>query len=441
MSAIARVLLEEGYTISGSDKAASPLFHALADAGARVTIGHAAENITGADVVVRSSAVKDENPEVVAAREQGIPVLKRADFLGQLLADRQAIAVAGSHGKSTTAAMIAEILVAAGRDPSYIFGGLSRNLGNNGHAGKGEEFVIEADEFDYMFLGLHPQIAVVTNIEYDHPDCFPTQELYDRAFLDFARQIRPNGVLIACSDDPKAEWLCSQLPEGIRVIRYGLQPGADYTALNIQLNLLGGYSFDIYSKGQKLTAVSTRILGDYNILNALAAFAACHILEVPTEQVALALSAYRGAERRLEILGVAQGITIINDYAHHPTQILTALTAARRHYPDRRIWAVWQPDGFSRTIALEDQFCKAFDAADFAIITEVYIRREVVNYSSAQLVAKMSHPGAKFIAELDDAAHYLVEHLQPGDVMILIATANADKISNDVLKTLKEREK
>jgi UDP-N-acetylmuramate--alanine ligase len=440
MSAIARVLLEDGYTVSGSDKAASALSQALEEAGAKVTIGHAAENVTGAELVVRSSAVRDDNPEVVEARARGIPVLKRSDYLGQLMEKRTAIAVAGSHGKSTTAAMVAEALVAAGRDPSYIFGGVSRNLGTNGHSGKGKEFVIEADEFDYMFLGLKPEIAVVTNVEYDHPDCFATREIYDQAFADFVQQLRPGGTLIVCAEDAKALTLKKYLPQSCTCFTYGLLTSVDYQAANILPNELGGYTFDVLFHGQKITSISMQILGDYNILNALASMAVCHYLSVSDAIAAQALTDYRGTERRLEVLGVAQGITIINDYAHHPTQIRTALTAARRHYPNNRIWAVWQPDGFSRTIALEDEFCQAFDSVDFAIITEVYIRREVVNYSSAHLVAKMTHPGAKFIPALDDATHYLVENLEPGDVMVLIATANADKISSDVLNILKEGE-
>ena len=447
MSAIARVLLESGYTVSGSDRTLSPLAESLRAAGARVLPGHHASYIAGADLVVRSSAIPDDNPEVVSARAAGIPVLKRADFLGQLMADHDGIAIGGTHGKTTTTAMIAWMLVALGQDPSYIVGGVVQNLGANAHAGKGAAFVIEADEYDRMFLGLQPRLEVITSIEHDHPDCYPTPTDYRQAFLDFADRLLPGGSLLACGDDQGA-WSILQAfqPKDRAAIAYGTrldQPG--YQARRLSANNRGSFDFEAWicpdkSAPSHLARVSLQIPGRHNVLNALAALACAHILGLSPEAAAQALSDYRGASRRFELRGETNGIAIIDDYAHHPTQIRATLAAARARYPGRRIWCVWQPHTYSRTQALLPDFAAAFEDADQVVATEVYAAREAPDgFSAADVVAAMHHPAARFIASLPDVTACLLQELRPGDVLLILSAGDADQVSAQVLEKLEER--
>lgn len=451
LSAIARVLLERGVVVSGSDRQMSPLAQSLAESGATIHTGHRAEYIQGADVVVRSSAVRDDNPEVLAAQELGIPVLKRADFLGELTAGYQTIAVAGSHGKTTTTAMIAWMLAGLGLDPSYIIGGVSANLGGNAHAGRGRLFVIEADEYDWMFLGLDPQIAVITNVEYDHPDLFETPEAYRQAFLDFTKKIHPDGLLLACADDPGAAWVLEQVSSrGTAASGYGINNfrHSVYHAENLSPNEQGGFDFDLRfaPTGMEMlelppVKVSLQVPGEHNVRNALAALAVAHHLEIPVEAAARVLQEFSGTGRRFEVLGEVGGVIVIDDYAHHPTKIRATLSAARSRYPDREIWAVWQPHTYSRTKALFAQFAGAFAAADHVIVTDVYPAREPVDpdFSSRQVVEQMQHSSAVYTGRLTHTEAYLLEHLRPGSVMIVMSAGDADQISKHVLSALEGR--
>jgi len=327
LSAIARVLVERGYRVSGSDRSLSPLAESLQAAGVPVAIGHRAENVHGATLVVRSSAIPDENVEVQAAREAGIPVMKREEFLGQFTAQWQVIAVAGTHGKTTTTAMVTWVLTALGQDPSYIIGGTPANLGVNAHAGQGASLVIEADEYDHMFLGLKPYLAVVTNVEHDHPDCYPNAEDFYQAFAAFSRRIQAQGLLLACGDDPGATRLLEEARQGgIRAFAYGM--GAvelDYRAENLAVNPEGGFTFDVtcyLPEGFELRpAIRLQVPGKHNVLNALAALAAAHQLGLPPDAAGVALGNYQGTGRRFEVRGEAEGIVVIDDYAHHPTKI------------------------------------------------------------------------------------------------------------------------
>ncbi|HVN54287.1 MAG TPA: UDP-N-acetylmuramate--L-alanine ligase [Anaerolineaceae bacterium] len=441
LSAIAWVLVEKGYTVSGSDRTLSPLARNLQSAGVEVSLGHKAENILGADIVLRSSAIPDNNPEVLAARQAGIPVYKRADFLGQLMADHLGIAVAGTHGKTTTTAMIAWMLTAIGQDPTYVVGSVLQNLGANAHAGQGPAFVIEADEYDYMFLGLNPQVSVVTSVEHDHPDLFPTGRKYRQAFLDFVKRLPAKGILLACSDDPgAAEILSKSLSLGIHGLSYGTGAHADYQARSLQANALGGYTFTAAVSAQPMAQIQMQIPGEHNVRNALAAFAVAEVLGLPLEESAQALSAFRGTSRRFEIRGIAQGITVIDDYAHHPTEIRATLTAARSRFPGQRIWAVWQPHTYSRTRALFDEFAASFKDADHVIVSEVYAAREPAQpFSAAQVVKEMDHPGARFVAGLSEIAGALVKELRAGDVLIVLSAGDADQVSTQVLAAIRER--
>jgi UDP-N-acetylmuramate--alanine ligase len=440
LSAIARVLLERGYRVSGSDRQPTPLAQALESAGARVFIGHRAENVPGAQLVIRSSAVTDDNPEVQAALRLGIPVLKRSEFLGQLIAEKACIAVAGTHGKTTTTAMLAWALHACGQDPSYVIGGHSANLGANAHAGNGPHFVIEADEYDRMFLGLSPTLAVITNIEHDHPDCYPTAEDFYQAFRQFAARLAPGGSLLACLDDPGAARLASELEvEAVSVITYAIDAPAKYTARRLAARPGAGYRFEAARAGQPLAQVDLQVPGEHNVRNALAALAACDLLGLPLEQAAAALGSYRGTGRRFELRGEAGGVAVIDDYAHHPTEIRATLAAARARYPGRRLWAAWQPHTYSRTRALFEAFSRAFEQADAVIVTQIYAAREPApadGFSGLQVAAAIRHPQVHYQPELAQAARFLLENLQPGDVLLVLSAGDADQISARVLAGL-----
>lgn len=446
LSAIALVLLESGYGVSGSDRQASVQTQRLEVAGAQVYYGHRAENIAGADLVVRSSAVSDENIEVQAALAAGIPVLKRADFLGQLMVGQMGIAVAGTHGKTTTTAMVAWMLTALDKDPSYIIGGVSANLGNNAHAGKGGQFVIEADEYDRMFLGLRPHIAVVTNVEHDHPDCYPTYSDFYQAFQSFVNCVQPGGVLVACGENAgAANLLAYAAAQGQRSLSYGIQREAgvlyDYAAHNLQINAQGGFCFTLQSGREMMpTPVTLQSPGEHNVRNALAALAVADQLGLSLAQAAQALGEYCGTGRRFEVRGEVDGVTVVDDYAHHPTEIRATLAAARSRYAQRSLWAVWQPHTYSRTRTLFDLFVAAFDDADHVVITEIYAAREAFpadGFSSRQVVEAMStHSGGKdvyFASSLAAARDHLLAHVQSGDVVLVLSAGDADRISTEIL--------
>lgn len=445
ISAIARILHQRGYQVSGSDRTGGPLADDLARAGVTVYAGHQAAHVGGADLVVRSSAVPDDNPEVQAARAAGIPVMNRAQFLPRLLEKDSVIAVAGTHGKTTTTSMLAWALRSLGEDPSFIIGSVPLNLGINAFSGQGRYFVIEADEYDLMFLGLSPEIAVVTMVEYDHPDFFPTPRAFLQAFTRFVERLSPNGALVVCSDDPGANQMLDMLPRtDIRVYTYGLQPPAQYTAVNRQPVQEAGYSFQFQREGATLAEVSLQVPGEHNVLNALAALAVIDRLHLPIARAAGALSAYKGSARRFELVGQAAGITIIDDYAHHPTEIRATLEAARRRYPQRRLVVVWQPHTYSRTRQLLLDFGRAFDQAGLVLVTDIYPAREPVpadGFSSVDVVNVMQHPNVHHVSGLEPAAEFLISRLNPGDVLLVLSAGDADRISRRVFKALQEPER
>ncbi len=444
LSAIARLLLEMGHTVSGSDRVEFTFTQDLQSAGVTIHIGHNPENVTGADLVVRSSAIPDENPEVAAARAGRIPVLKRGDFLGTLMEGKTGIAIAGTHGKTTTTAMIAWMLSSLNQDPSFIVGGVLLNLGTNAHHGKGNTFVIEADEYDRMFLGLQPFIEVVTNIEHDHPDCYPTLANLQAAFLEFVQHLPSGGTLIACAEDPGAFALLSKAEKiGKTVLAYGLKPIAGngreietYTSA-LSVNGKGGFTFNSSVLGNS-ASVELQVPGKHNILNALAALTVAQLLDLPLLDAAQALGQFSGTGRRFEVRGEVNGITVIDDYAHHPSEIQATLAAARFRYPRSHLWVVWQPHTYSRTQVLLDDFANSFGNADEVIVTEVYPAREPQqDFSSKKVVDAMQRP-ALFIADLSEVSKYLITHLHPGDVLLVLSAGDADQVSNEVLAHLKE---
>jgi UDP-N-acetylmuramate--alanine ligase len=443
LSAIARVLLEMGHTVSGSDRAESPFTRDLQSAGVTISIGHRPENVRGAELVVRSSAIPDDNIEVTAARALRIPILKRAEFIGSLMDGKTGIAIAGTHGKTTTTSMIAWMLSALGQDPSFIVGGVLANLGVNARAGKGNIFVIEADEYDRMFLGLKPTIEVVTNIEHDHPDCYPTLADFEAAFVEFMYLLPENGTLVACDEDPGARDLMDKAEKlGKAVIPYGLHPTTeanqplDVSASVLAPNEKGGSTFSASVLG-KVATVELQLPGKHNVRNALAALTVIQLLDLPFADAARALGQFTGTGRRFEVRGEVNGIVIIDDYAHHPAEIRATLAAARTRYPSHRIRVVWQPHTYSRTQALFNEFSTAFADADEVIVTEIYAAREPKqDFSSRQIVEAMPRP-AHFIAGLPEVSNYLIKNLRPGDALLVLSAGDADQISTKVLTHLK----
>ncbi|HOH19265.1 MAG TPA: UDP-N-acetylmuramate--L-alanine ligase [Anaerolineaceae bacterium] len=440
LSAIARLLLERGYTVSGSDRCANQSTRELEAAGAAIFLGHHTDHIQGADWVVRSSAIPDENPEVAASLQAGIPVFKRSEFLGRLMEGATCVAVAGTHGKTTTTAMIAWILADAGLNPSYIIGSTAQNLGTNAHAGTGP-FVIEADEYDYMFLGLTPDIAVITTVEHDHPDCFPTVESYQDAFVQFVQRISSNGTLILSGDDPVALKMAEHIRPLQSMITYGISSKADLQAVNL-LSIPGsGYAFDATGYGGDIVHIELQVPGIHNVRNAMGALAAAIQCGVSVHQAATSLGRFTGTGRRFEKIGEVNGIILISDYAHHPTEIRTTLAAARSRYPRNRIWAIWQPHTYSRTQSLMNEFAAAFTDADQVIVTAIYAARETnPSFTAQQVVDCMNHPAVQYLPEIDFVTTHLINTVQPGDVVVVLSAGDANRILPDLLQKLEEKE-
>jgi UDP-N-acetylmuramate--alanine ligase len=447
LSAIALYLIQRGYKVSGSDRQYSNLAQRVETAGGKVFIGHKGNQVIGADLVIRSSAIPEDNDELSVAQSEGIPVYKRSEFLGMMMEGYQGIAVAGTHGKTTTTAMIAWELVALGMDPSYIIGGVSDNLGTNAHAGTGRQFVIEADEYDRMFLGLNPDIAVVTTIEYDHPDCFPTPDDFYQAFVDFVRRLTPEGILLICADDKETQRLKNLAKkQGNTAITYGLETVSeqikpDYFGDNLELHENGAYVFDVIHDEINLARVRLQIPGRHNVSNALAAFTVGHILGKSIKKVSAAIEGFTGVDRRFEVRGEADGVVIVDDYAHHPTEIRATLFAARECFVDRELWVVWQPHTYSRTNLYFTEFTRSFKVADHVIVTKTYAARESVESDEleSELVSKMGHPDARFISELNQVTTYLATHLSPGSVVMVLSAGNAQQIGSSLLEELSQR--
>jgi UDP-N-acetylmuramate--alanine ligase len=448
LSAIARVLMGMGYRISGSDSAGSDLTSALVREGATVFLGHRADQVDGADLVVVSSAVPEDNAELVAAKARGIPVVKRSGFLGELMAGKTAVAVAGSHGKTTTTGMIATILSVADLDPTFIVGGEIAHLGTNAGAGTGP-FVIEADEYDRTFLGLRPTISVVTNVEHDHPDCYPTFDEFRQAFEEFVALLPSNGVLVVCADDPAAKRLgATAAAQGCSVLGYGLAQHEDdqgfqafWQAVDLRPNGAGGSDYVALSNAQSMGLIRLRVPGTHNVANSLAALAVAEQLGVPFSTMAEALRAFRGMGRRFEVKGVSNGVTVVDDYAHHPTEIRATLEAARANYPKRKIWAVWQPHTYSRTKTLMDDFATAFEDADHILVTAVYAARETddLGISSADVAAKMDYSDVRVVDDLEHAVDELESGVRSSDVVLTLGAGDGYLIGERLLDRLKER--
>jgi UDP-N-acetylmuramate--alanine ligase len=438
LSAIATVLLQQGYTVSGSDMQASSTTGRLAEMGARVFIGHKPENLAdNLDTVIISSAIPQDNPELVEARRRGLTIFKRAEWLGQMMQDQVGIAIAGTHGKTTTTAMTAFMLQEAGQDPTYIVGGFVPQMDTNAAAGKGNVFVIEADEYDHTFLGLRPTVAVVTVVEWDHPDIFPTPRHLTQAFTDFVRLVPLHGLVVGCGDDPGARQVIEQATA--KVTTYGLQTHNDWRAVDVRPNQRGGHNFRaIYASSS--VEVSLAVPGLHNVYNALAALIVANHQGADLSLAAEILGRFAGVGRRFELKGEVNGMTVIDDYAHHPTEIKATLAAARTRFGERPIWAVFQPHTFSRTLSLLDDFANAFADADQVVIVDIFPSRETDQglVHSQDIIDRMTHPDARYIGPLREAADYLVNHLAPPAVLLTMGAGDGYQVGEWVLEKLRQ---
>lgn len=424
LSALAHIMLARGWRVSGSDREMGPRLEALRAAGAQVFVGHSAAFLGDADLVVVSSAVPDDNPEVVAARERGIPVYKRNRWLPEITRGYDLVAVAGTHGKTTTSAMIALVLADAGLDPTVVIGGEVPQLGGNARAGGGRLFVLEADEYDYAFIGLEPYIAVVTNVEHDHPDMFPDEAAVRQAFEQFVARVRPDGLLVVCGDDPGARALAETARTPAPRITYGFGEENTWRAANLRPNDVGGMDFVALHEGKPMGAFRLRVPGEHNVLNATAAIAVAAHLGVAMTDIQATLGRFTGAARRFEPVGSVGRIQIFDDYAHHPSEVRATLRAARQRFGQRPVWVVFQPHTFSRLAALIDQFAEAFVEADRLFVSDVYAAREQNTFgvSAQDLVARISRPPATYLPTQEEILDALLREL-PDDAVVLIMGA------------------
>ena len=437
LSAIARILLERGFRISGSDLSTSAITAALAADGARIFHGHDAANVRGADLVLATSALRSDHVEIEAAAARGIPVFNRRDFIAALLRGQDTIAVAGTHGKTTTTSMIAHILQRAGKDPSFIVGGVMGNSGRNAAVGAGDSFVIEADEYDNMFHGIEPDLAVVTNVEHDHPDFFKTPAQMRAAFEEFVNRIRPGGLLVACADDPAAlEIAQARHRTGRDVITYGLSnPRADWRATDLQV-VAGRSHCGINGFGEDRGELNLAVPGKHNVLNALAAVIAADQRGVPAEKIAAALGCFEATARRFEIRGERDGVIVVDDYAHHPTEIRVNLEAARSRFPGYKIWAIWQPHTYSRVRQFWNDFVTAFDDADRVILLPIYAAREapVPGVTSAALAREIQRRvKACYAPSMDAAVVDLRQAVSAPAVLLIFSAGDANIIADKFL--------
>lgn len=438
MSGLARILLDLGYRVSGSDIKASDVTEQLSDMGADIYIGHACENVGNAGTVVVSTAIQNDNPEVKEAEKKGIPIIHRADVLARIMELRKSIAVAGAHGKTTTTSMIALVLEKNRLDPTVIVGGVLQNIGGNAKLGQGSYLVAEADESDGSFLKLNPHLAVVTNIEDDHMDHYGTMENILKAFQEFMAKIPDDGLLILCADDDNVRQLLPLCNKPY--ITYGLQPGARYTARNVGNRGLFTYA-DIYDGENLLGRLSLNVPGRHNLSNALAAVVTGISIGLEFTEIAMALEEFRGVKRRFQLIGEVKNIQVVDDYAHHPTELRATLNAARQT-DAKRVVAVFQPHRYSRTKQLYEEFGKSFAEADVIVINEVYAAGEApIPGINADLIIKAIEETegrpVHYCATLDQTTAYLEEITKPGDLVLTLGAGNIWNVGVELVKRLR----
>ncbi len=442
MSGIAEVLANLGFRVSGSDLKKSEVTARLEALAVEVTEGHAAENVGDAHVVVRSTAVRDDNPEIIEARRRSIPVIPRAEMLAELMRMKPyTVAVAGSHGKTTTTSMVATVLGIAGLDPTFVVGGIVRSYRSNARLGKSELMVVEADESDRSFLMLTPMIAVVTNIDREHMDYYHDMEDVRRCFADFVNKVPFYGAAVLCLDDPHVQ---AVIPKVARSrITYGLSAQADISAHEIQFDHSFGSSFTVLKGVDVLGKVTLHVPGKHNVYNSLAAIAVGLELDVPFDTIAHALSEFSGADRRFQFKGEEKGITVVDDYGHHPTEIKATLSAARTSAPNRRIVVLFQPHRYSRTNDLMDEFASAFNNADVLFVTDIYAASEnpIEGINAEVLTGRIKsygHKNAEYVGALEGCPEILLQHVREGDLVITLGAGSVHRAGDQLLSLLHE---
>jgi UDP-N-acetylmuramate--alanine ligase len=429
MSGLAEILRTLDFDVSGSDVREGETTRRLERLGVRVDIGHRAENVRGADVVVYSSAVPSDNPEVRAAKAQGTPVIPRAEMLAELMRVKYGIAIAGSHGKTTTTSLVATVLRAGGLDPTVVVGGRMAALGSNARLGAGDLLVAEADESDGSFLRLKPSIAVVTNIDPEHLDHYKTHEALKEAFVTFIEQVPFYGLSVLCLDHPHVQDLLPRV--GRRYVTYGLSPQATYSARAIQFRGLVT-SFLALRRGESLGEFTVRMPGQHNVQNTLAAIAVADELELPLDVMKDALATFHGVARRFSIVAETEGVTLVDDYGHHPAEVEATLKAARNAYTGRIVVA-FQPHRYTRTAHLFDEFTRAFNEADILFLTDVYAAGEapipgVTSERLAQGIAEHGHHAVRYVGDRTVLGSEIARCVRPGDVVIALGAGDINKI-------------
>ncbi len=438
LSAIAQVLQDRGLQVSGCDRAPGPMVETLRRRGIPVHIGHEPGHLEDVTLLLRSSAVPPDHLEVQAAQVRGIPVLTRAQFLPRLTQGYRTLAVAGTHGKTTTTAMLAWVLLSLGQDPTYILGGVMANTGRNGRAGRGPYFVIEADEYDHMFLGLRPHAGILTYVDYDHPDCFPNREAYRAAFRAFVERFEPGGVVVYWAQDAEARRVLKNV-QGLEMVTYDTQAPADYWVQNLEARP-EGTRFVLVHGTTPLATVFLPLPGLHNVRNALAVLALVHQLGMDVAATARALADFRGVERRFTEVARQAGWVLVNDYGHHPVEIATTLDAARQRFPEHTLWAVWQPHTYSRTLGLLEDFARALRRADALVLLPVYPARETrpTGFREADLLSRLAHPRGFFAESLEEATALLLREVRPPAVVLLFSAGDAPALLTRLERALKE---
>jgi UDP-N-acetylmuramate--alanine ligase len=441
MSGIAEIMLALGFGISGSDVRGSGTTERLKELGARIWIGHHRDHLEKADVVVFSSAVSMDNPELVAARERMIPIIPRAEMLAELMRMQTSVTVAGMHGKTTTTSMIASVLSAAGLDPTVVIGGKLDTLGSGARLGAGDLLVAEADESDRSFLKLFPTIAVVTNMDLEHLDCYSSMEEIRSVFLEFINRIPFYGYAIVCLDDPQVQNIIPHIEK--RFITYGLSSQANFHARRPVFEA-GVTSFEVYKEHTRLGEIRLPMPGVHNLVDALAAVTVADLFDVPFACTQEALESFPGVQRRFTVRGKADGITVIDDYGHHPTEIRAVLQAARQIAPSR-IAVLFQPHRYTRTQALFQDFLTCFHDADLLYVMDIYPASEkpiegVTGWALSQGIHSRGHKTVRFLPDRQTIAAEVAKDLKPGDMLITLGAGDVTRIGPEILEELRKRE-
>ncbi len=443
MSGIAEVLVNMGFRVSGSDLRRSNVTERLEKLGVEFREGHDGGNVTGAHVVVRSTAVRADNPEILEARMRSIPVIARAEMLAELMRLKpHTVAVAGSHGKTTTTSMVATVLGVAGLDPTVVVGGVVGTFGSNARMGKSDLMVVEADESDRSFLMLTPTFAIVTNIDREHMDYYTDMTDVRKCFTDFVNKVPFYGCAILCLDDPHVQAVIPEVTR--RRITYGLSAQADVSAREVRYDQDFGSRFTVRRAGEPVGQVSLPVPGLHNVYNALAAIAVGFELEVPFETITHALAGFTGVNRRFQFKGEEAGVLVVDDYGHHPTEIRATLAAAKVGSAGRRMIALFQPHRYTRTKDQMDEFARSFNNADVVFVTDIYAASEepiegITAETLVEAIRRYGHKDVRYVGGLDDATTALLGEAHDGDMVLTLGAGSVNRVSDQLAAMLKER--